>query len=174
MYKSLLLIVLTIFQSVWAREPVPNTLNKEPEYFVKLYGEPITSKIVDEKEFRLFTETPCVMNIKGPFGLQTYGKGNLQIEVTYILPEAQAIYVCYTLPNTWTKNQLDAAVNAYGKEWLAIKYSGYNFAKLYQSSNKIIVSQENNSVTFYHIGMISGCRAVQNAIKKASESVPQF
>lgn len=107
--------------------PLPADLGKNEEYFKNLYGAPKSTKQVTELAFS-FPGQGSMIHLARPFKVQDFESDKLKTTVVYSDSTQKAIWVKYTLPNPWTQEQINAALQAYGSNWKVVQQNfGMNF-----------------------------------------------
>jgi len=92
--------------------------DKSPAYFVDRYG-PAKSSRVESKAG--FTHTKYgSFGIKGPFSVREYRKDDLKVRAVFFYPSLRLAAVRLQFDHQWTREQIDAALAAYGGEWETI------------------------------------------------------
>ena len=102
--------------SVQTSIAVAADLGKTPEYFRNLYGSPKSRKEVPEFNFTLPRHGNFIRLARN-FIVEDFESDRLKAKVVYSGPPERALWVKYTLPNPWTQQQINAALEAYGSKW---------------------------------------------------------
>lgn len=102
---------------------------RTPANFVDLYGMSTSAQNVSEHSFH--EPGRVTVAIKGPFSVRSFRSGDLRVQAVFHLPSLKLAGVRLTLPRSWTREQVDAALMAYGSQW---KLTGGNVAGLVRTS----------------------------------------
>jgi len=95
---------------------------KTPAYFVDRYGPPKSSGTV--------TSIPAIhikrggVVVKGQFSSREFRQGDLHIQCVFFLPSLQLATVRFQMQHPWTKEQIEAALAAYGGKWTPVSRNG--------------------------------------------------
>ena len=122
MLKGLLLLILMVATCAGA---LTQTLEKTPAYFYDLYGKTTSEKTVSSYGF-VYTKVGQV-EVKGQFSVRNYQSEKMRVTVIYALPDLKAVAIQYSLSQDWTKEQIGAALEAYGSAWAEIKEDTLRF-----------------------------------------------
>jgi hypothetical protein len=93
--------------------------DKGPPYFVDRYG-PAKSTNTESKQ-SFFSSGRGAVAIKGPFSVRTYRHDKLRIEAVFHYPSLKLAAVILRMGQSWTDEQIEAALKAYGGEWRRVK-----------------------------------------------------
>jgi hypothetical protein len=107
--------VAAILLAIPALTSAGTLADKMPGYFVDRYGPAKKSKTVSSEMFH--APKTGMVAVKGQFSVREFQKGDLRIETIFLLPSLQLAGVRLHLTHTWTPEQVDAALSAYGDKW---------------------------------------------------------
>lgn len=102
-----------------AAERLPSFADRTPAYFTDRYGYAKTTRDVQVHSF--VDSTKGTIRLTGRFSLREYQSDNLRITATFFLPSLKLASVTLKLPHSWTREQIDAALVAYGTNWKQTK-----------------------------------------------------
>ncbi len=95
---------------------------KTPATFADRYGIPKSAKNVSSIS-ALHVKRGNV-SVTGQFSIREYRDGDLTVTVTYFIPSLQAASVRLQLKRQWTREQVEAALAAYGGSWQTVTRNG--------------------------------------------------
>jgi hypothetical protein len=111
---------LFLFCLPWALSLVAGPLeDKGPPYFVDRYGTARSSSTESKRWFIGDGRRPAT--IKGPFSIRTFRKDKLTVEAVFFLPSLKVAGVTLRLGQSWTDEQIQAALKAYGDDWKRVR-----------------------------------------------------
>lgn len=96
--------------------------DKTPGYYTDRYGPAKSSSTESVRSF--INSKYGSVGVKGQFSVRKFRKGDLTVEPVYFLPALELAGVRLRLPRAWTKEQIEAALAAYGDEWQPAKGAG--------------------------------------------------
>jgi hypothetical protein len=89
---------------------------RTPAYFVDQYGLAKSSRTVSQHAF--FSPEGSVISVKGEFSVREFRAEGLRVRTVFHLPSLKLAEVMLRLERvTWTDEQVEAALTAYGREW---------------------------------------------------------
>lgn len=97
----------------------PSIADRTPAYFTDRYGYAKTTRDVQVTSF--VDSTKGTIRIAGKFSLREYQSDDLRITATFFLPSLKLASVTLQLPHSWTQEQIDAGLAAYGANWKQTK-----------------------------------------------------
>jgi hypothetical protein len=119
MIRFFFAVFLTVAASVCQ---AADAFDRTPAYFVDRYGSAKSSSL--EKQASFVLPGVGVISLKGEFSVREFRKDRLRVKAVFRVPELTLAGVVYYLPNLWTQEQVDAALEAFGGKWEVDK-SGY-------------------------------------------------
>lgn len=160
---------------------IATDLGKTESYFTKLYGSPKSEKHLAEIAFLL----PChgsLIRLSQRFLVQNFQSDRLRVDVVYPEPSRQAIWVKFTLPNSWTREQLSAALGAYGSDWQVVQQNpGLSFIMrekapaLYRCSNgRIAYKTMYDNLILFSPQLYGALRNQLQQTEQQKKAVPKF
>ncbi len=96
--------------------------DKSPAYFVDRYGVQKSSKNVSSVPY-IHVKRGGVQ-VKGQFSTREFHKGDLTVHAVFFLPSLQPASVRLQLKQKWTREQVEAALVAYGGSWTPVTQNG--------------------------------------------------
>lgn len=96
--------------------------DKTPGYFVDRYGSAKSSNV--ESAHNFVHQKRGSVKVKGQFSTKEFKKGDLRVYAVFYLPSLRLAAVRLQLDRAWTKEQIEAALAAYGGEWAPISRNG--------------------------------------------------
>lgn len=111
-----LCVVLPVFASAGPLD------DKTPGYYTDRYGPAKSSSTASVHGF--INSKYGSVDVKGQFSVRKFRKDDLTVEPVYFLPSLELAGVRLRLPRAWTKEQIEAALAAYGGEWQPAKGNG--------------------------------------------------
>jgi hypothetical protein len=167
--------------SITATTAAAADLGKDANYFSNLYGPANSRKSANEYDFSL-PSVGHLIRLNGPFVINQYASGKLNVTVIFLEATAQAIWVKYTLPNPWTQEQIKAALGAYDNKWTAADQSlGLTLIMqdrapvMYQSNSKIFAYKTMvNELMIYSPALFQGLRNKLTDEEQQKREVPKF
>lgn len=115
-----LLVLLFAFLPVVAHAGVLD--DKTPAYFVDRYGTQKSSKNVSSVPY-IHVKRGGVQ-VKGQFSNREFRKDDLIVHAVFFLPSLQLASVRLQLKQKWTREQVEAALEAYGGSWQPVSQNG--------------------------------------------------
>lgn len=97
------------------KESAQTFTQRTPAYFVDRYGPAKTSKNVTQANFIHPTRGNIVL--KGQFSTREFQSGDLRAQTVFHLPSLKLAAVTLRFPRAWTREQIEAALNAYASDW---------------------------------------------------------
>lgn len=110
------LLLFVLVSSLQAAGPLDD---KGPPYFVDRYGPVKSARTVSSATF--MDPASGSITVKGLFSSREYRKGELRVQPVFFLPSLELAAVRFQLNRTWTNEQIEAALKAYGGEWRRVK-----------------------------------------------------
>lgn len=151
---------------------ITGTLGKSTAYFYDRYGSPIRTREVSEASF-ITPEVQGAKAISGPFSIRTYRADKLTIEVHYLLPKLEAVCVRYSMPHSWTREQVNAALKAYGDKWTMIPQN-VNIFPLYTADNGTSAYHMTSMLFVQSAGLRAAFKSSAAAAEAERREVPKF
>lgn len=96
--------------------------DKTPAYFVDRYGPAKSSGTVSV--ISAMHVKHGAVNLKGQFSAREFRQGNLLVQCVFFLPSLQLATVRFQMQHSWTKEQIEAALAAYGGKWAPVSRNG--------------------------------------------------
>ena len=96
--------------------------DKTPAYFVDRYGTQKSSKNVSSVPY-IHVKRGGVQ-VKGQFSTREFRKGDLIVHAVFFLPSLQLASIRFQLKQKWTREQVEAALEAYGGSWQPVSQNG--------------------------------------------------
>lgn len=96
--------------------------DKTPAYFVDRYGIQKSAKNVPSISY-LQVKRGTVA-VKGQFSAREFRKGDLTVHAVFFVPSLQLASVRLQLKQKWTREQVEAALEAYGGSWQPVSQNG--------------------------------------------------
>jgi len=156
-------------------------LGKAEEYFRNLYGVPKTEKQAAQFAFSVPGHGSLVP-LTRPFVVQDFAKDRLQAKVVYSGTPRRAIWVKYTLPSSWTPDQINAALQSYGTDWKIVEENlGMNLFMrdkapvVYRSSAGTLAYKTMvNALVVYAPQLYADLRGQIEEAERQKKAVPKF
>lgn len=89
--------------------------DKTPAYFVDRYGPAKSSKVQSTASFT--SPSRGAVTVKGQFSVREFRDGDLRVTAVFFYPSLKPAAVRLQLNRAWTKEQVEAALAAYGGSW---------------------------------------------------------
>lgn len=160
-----------------------STFEKDSAYFYDRYGSPKMSKNVK----RQMVVSPFGVgadHLEAPYIYRQYKRDNLRVEVLFRDPSLKATYVTLTLPNYWTDEQRDSALNSYGSGWrklfpqdltgVTMNATGLRSSWISQEGAIAFYQKIFKKLIFYSPDTIESFQANLEKKKANKKMVPQF
>lgn len=155
-------------------------LGKPPEYFTDLYGAPKSEKHVADFSFSL-PSYPSTIKLHCPLIIQQFESGKLGATVVYMETDRQAIWVDYRLADTWTDEQINAALTAYGSDWKKVDENIMTFMMqnvaphtYHNSSGCLAYKPVGNDLFVYAPQLHAYLRNQVEEVERQKKAVPKF
>lgn len=163
-------ILLFIASTAFAQ--VNGTLGKSTAYFYDRYGTPTRTQEIPEASF-ITPEARGAKAIKGPFSVRTYRADKLSVKVHYLLPQLEAVCVQYSMPHSWTEEQVNAALRAYGRKWTMIPRT-FNISPFYTTDDGTSAYHMSTMLFIQSKGLRDALKASAEAAEAKRREVPKF
>jgi len=118
-FTHFIFISFALVTAAHAAERLPSIADRTPAYFTDRYGYAKTTRDVQVSSF--VDSTKGTIRITGKFSLREYQSDKLRITATFFLPSLKPASVTLQLPHSWTQEQIDAGLAAYGANWKQTK-----------------------------------------------------
>jgi hypothetical protein len=164
-----------------AARPVAADHGKGQGYFRNLFGAPKSEMRAEAYDFSL-PMAGGVARLSRNLIVQEYETNKLKASVIYSETAEHAIWVRYRLPDPWTEEQLNAALNAYGSDWKIAKQDlGVTLilrdkapAVYVSSAGTVAYKTVGNELVLYAPRLYSDLLAQIEESKRQKKAVPQF
>lgn len=161
--------------------PLASDLGKTESYFHGLYGYPKSENSVSNFTF-MVPRHPSTVRVDHNFTIQNFENGRLKVKVLYSEADRRAVWVQYRLPSRWTKEQIEAALEAYGTNWKGVPWTWVMGIVMPAFAPQIYVTDDGvvayktagNELMFYAPVLHSILESRIEQSKQEREAVPNF